>query len=332
MDITYIKKFVYQKGYKYTRYNMDNAEVVVSPGDRIKDNTILARGTVSKMAYRINVSDFVSKPEKYLHIVHGQIINKGDIMLKKRKKVLVSPVEGIVDLSELQKGHILIKSYPEDITLKSDIDGKISSIEDEGRKIIIDTEVVRCNLKYVFGKTIEARLKYIADSKGVLNLENINSSCIDSIVYVGNIITQEIIKKSLAVGVVGIIGCGIEVKEHQSLEELIDSIPLTIAIIDGFGKIEDLYFSKLKNFEKKQILIETETNSIVIPDRVSAEDVKSAYIRKVNINDIVQIFAFPYWGYSGKVINVNTDVSNINVLLDSNIEVSVQSDDVIGII
>jgi preprotein translocase subunit YajC len=328
MDIPYIKKFIYTRSYKYTRYNLDNAEVIVAPGDKVSENTVIARGFVSKMMYRLNVSFFTKNIEKYINVVHGQVIQKGDIVVLKRSKSMVSPVEGIIDLSDIKKGDILIRSYPEDISLLAGMDGNICNIYDN--KIIIETQVVRSSMQYIFGGNVEAKLKYIAEDNGDLNLDNINSSCIGSIIYVGSYITLEIIKKSVAVGVVGIIGTGIEIKDNQSIEELINAIPLTVAVVDGFSRIDNLYFSIIKKFSGHRLLIDTDTSSIIIPCKINTEDAKVGYIRKANINDKVQIFTLPFWGYSGKIVNISGDT--VNVMLDKGNDVSVQKYDIIGII
>ena len=302
-------------------------------GESVSKDSIISKGSISKMSYRIKVSDFSSNYLKYVSVLHGEIIHKGDAIVRKRKKAIFSPVDGIVDLSHLSSGFILVKSYPEEIVNKSNVNGVISDISDDKDKITIDTSVLKIDLKYIFGESQESKFKYLADDRGFLSLDKINTSVVGNIIYVGNFITMEIIKKSLAVGVVGVIGNGIEIRNNESIEDFVNSIPLTVGVIDGFGVIENSYFYNiLPQYDSESLLIDQSSQALIIPSDKNFKEGKTFEIKQIALNDLVQTFSFPYWGFSGVVKSINNKNKSVQVLLDFGGEVNVQIDEIVGII
>jgi hypothetical protein len=333
MEIVYIQKATYLKDYKYIRVIDPDTNLMVSVGENINKDTIISRGSISRMSYRIKVSDFASNFHKYVSVLHGEVIHKGDSIMNKGKKNIFSPVDGIIDLSHLSSGFILVKSYPEDIMNVSNINGIVSSISEEKDKVIINTSVLKIDLKYIFGSNIEAKFKYLCNEQGFLYLEDINTSAIGTIIYVGNLITMEIIKKSLAVGVVGIIGNGIEIRNNESIEDFINSIPLTVGVIDGFGSIENSFFySILSKYNRFPAFIDQNNQAFIIPIDTPSEDSIPFEIKGINKGDKVQIFSFPYWGYTGTIESFNIEDQSVFVALDFGSKVNVQIEDIVGII
>ncbi len=332
MDINFIRKINYLEDYKYSRFIDADTRLMVSVDDFVEKDSIISKGNVSKMLYRINISDFASNFKKYIIVSQGEVVSKGDIVMKKRSKYLYSPVDGIIDLSSVDTGVILVRSFPEDVVNKSNIKGKVSYISHDKTKIVIDTNVLKIDLKYIFGENINANLKYLCDDKGFLKLEDINSSCIGNIIYVGNLITSEIIKKSLVIGVSGIIGNGIELKNNENIEDLINSIPITVGIIDGFGLILNTYFYSLVKYNNKPSLIDQYNQSLIIFVDEKKDFENDFYIKEVEKDDKVQIFNYPYWGATGIVNSFDSKNFKVNIILDSRETVSVHPDEIVGII
>ena len=333
MEIVYIKKLVYQKVYKYIRKIDPDTKLLLSVGESISKDSIISKGSISKMSYRIKVSDFSYNYLKCISVLHGEIIHKGDTIVKKRRKAIFSPVDGIVDLSHLSSGFIMIKSYPEEIVNKSNINGTISDISENKDQITIDTSVLKVDLKYIFGESKESSFKCISDDKGFLNLDKINTSVVGNIIYVGNLITMEIIKKSLAVGVVGVIGNGIEIRNNESIEEFVNSIPLAVGVIDGFGMIENAYFYNIfVQYDSLSVLIDQSSQALIIPTDKNFTEDKVFEIKELSINDAVQVFSFPYWGFSGIVKSIDNSNRSAQVILDFGREENVQIDEIVGII
>ncbi len=333
MNMPFIKKIQYINKYRYARQNDSGAHIKVSVGEHVSKDTIIASGNISKMVYKIKLTDVFSniqKIEKYICRVDGELVLKGDSLIQKGSFNLSSPVEGIVDFSSLNNGIILIKSFPEDVTVTSMIDGDIVDVFED--KIITETSVARVNLSMVLGDSVESQFKYIADERGYMDIDNINASCTNKIIYVGGYITREAIKKSVAVGASGIIGNGIEIFDNENIEDLINTSSISIGIIDGFGKIYDTAVNELKNFDGKLSLIEQDSSAFVIPCGNVTEDIKSSFIRSPKINDNVQIFSFPVWGQTGVISNINYSNNMLTVTLSSGNDVDVHLFDVIGII
>lgn len=332
MEIVFLKKIAYIHSYKYSRFIDPDTHLMVSLNDIISDDTVISKGHISKMSYRIKVSDFSTNFVKYVLVENGEIVHKGDPIIKKRKKQIEAPVDGIVDLSHLPSGFILVKSYPEDIVNISKISGTVSYISDDKSRVVIDSPVLKIDLRYIFGPSTEANFRYLCDNKGFLNLENINASVIGDIIYVGNLITMEIIKKSVAVGVVGIMGNGIELRNNESIEDFVNSIPITVGVTDGFGVIENSCFYSLEKNHKSPAFIDQSNMAFVISDNKSKRDDKLFDIKKVEVSDKVQIFSYPYWGYTGRVNSINSIGKECNINLDNGNNVNIQIDDIVGII
>ena len=331
MEIPYIKKIKHLPLYRYKVYNPDGATVTVNIGDIVDTATVIAKGVVSKMSYRIRVSDFSSNFLKYFNVTNGEIVNKGDILLKRRSHVLYSPVDGIIDFSEVKNGTIFIKSYPEETFIKSPINGRIYQILDGGKTLIIETSVVCVPLQFVFGKSIEAPFKFIVGSGVSINQDSINAISMGSIIYVGSIITYEMIRKAAAIGVAGIIGLGIEIKDNSNMEEFLSNIPVSIGIISGFGEIVNNTYSILKQFDGLSSLISSEDGSLFFPNDSDKKD-EISKIKNISVSDRVEVYSFPYWGYGGEVLKIKDDNKSVIVKLDNDVDLVVQYSDVIGIL
>lgn len=331
MEIPFVKKIKQLSSYKYKVYNRDGASILVSIGDIVDTSTIIAKGMVSKMSYRIKVSDFSSNFLKYFTVANGEVVTKGDILLKKRSHVLYSPVDGIIDFSGVKNGAIFIKSLPEETFIKSPLNGRVHQILDGGKILVIETSVVCVPLEFVFGGSIEAPFKFLLSSDDLsIREESINATSSGSIIYVGSIITYEMLRKASAIGVAGIIGLGIEIKNNNNINEFLSNVPISIGVISGFGEIVNNTYSLLKEFDNSSSLISVEDKSILFPDSENVKDVE-VQIRNVLVGDRVEVFEPLYWGYGGEVINIKNENAVI-VKLDNGTEIVVQFADIIGII
>ena len=331
MEVPFLSKIKYMPLYKYKVYNPDGATILVGVGDIVNTSTTIAKGMVSKMSYRIKVSDFSSNFLKYFTVANGEVVTKGDILLKKRSHTLYSPVDGIIDFSEVKNGAIFVKSYPEETFIKSPLSGRVHQIIDGGKTLIIETSVVAIPLQFVFGKSIEAPFRFITSSDSGLSQDSINASSVGSIIYVGSIITYEMIRKASAIGVVGIVGLGIEIKDNSNITEFLSNISITIGVISGFGEIVNNTYSYLSKFDSSSSLISSDDDSLFFPN-TSDKVENDIQIKNISINDRVEVYDSLYWGHGGTVLKISDDNKSVIVKLDNGVEIVVQSTDIIGIL
>ena len=204
---------------------------LVKEGDDLSADMILAKGYISTSIYNINLDHF-KNPREILKVVDGQLVSKGDIILKDKS---VSPIEGIVDLSKIDDKKLVIKSVPEYLEIKSFVIGKVLSTENDN--ITIASKVLRFFVPVLIGNKIQGILRCVNDET------DLNVSFKDTIL-VSDLLTNTLLYKAKAMGVKGIIGKSMDI---ECLNSKIDT-HFSMASVLGFGKFDTIVeFTKWDN-------------------------------------------------------------------------------------
>lgn len=202
-------------------------KIHVSVGEIVTPETILASGYVSTTNYIIKMDEYDKKSIVIPH--HGQVIRKGDIIMKGK---IVSPLDGIVNLSYLSQGRIKIESLPEFVEIHSFINGKVSSID--GSIVYVLSSGVRFFLPCRLGRSTQGKFCFVTDVNTVTVPK-------EDTVFVADYVDAAFESKSRAIGVKGIVGVGIDTNLVMRRQK--EHIP--VGSIMGFGT-----FNQKFDFEK----------------------------------------------------------------------------------
>lgn len=227
-------------------------EVHVKVGDSVSHETIVASANVSGSVYMSNAATILDVGPSYISLVMlkkvGDQIKKGDLIgLSKQffglsKKQLIAEVDGTIEMISDITGTIAIREAPIKITRNAYITGKVVEII-PNMGAVIETPAAQIQGVFGIGGENHGFVKVIASFDEILTPDKIGSDCSGKILVGGSLITEEALRKAMAVKANGIIGGGIkrgDVNKFLGYEIGVaitgkENIPLTCIITEGFG-------------------------------------------------------------------------------------------------
>ena len=346
--------FAYTPGLKVKRYTeIDkerklplNGEVLVEEGDEISYDKIVARAYTKGDPNVLDAASILQVEPKqinyYLVKKIDEVVQEGEIIANFKaffgliNRSVVSPIEGTIETISLETGQIIIRGKPIPIELNAYIPGKIIKVvPNEG-------VVVRTNgalIQGVFGISGETHgeLKIIEDTYDKsISEDNISNNYKGKVLVGYSDVTLEALKKSVSVGVAGIIIGGIneEILDDFIGEEIgvaitgLEHTGLTLIITEGFGKINmsKRTFNLLKEYEGYKVSMNGSTQiragvirpEIIIPyDRNTKQGASSDTDSSKNVPDgmlqgtRVRIIREPYFGLIGTVQSLPIELQQV---------------------
>jgi hypothetical protein len=229
-------------------------EVLVSLGDKVRENTPIARGIVRNTELveiradrKLGVDAMDVAP--YMLKREGDVVKKDEVIALRRSffgsstKVLRAPLDGTIEAFSGSTGKLLIRGLPIPIEVKAHVPGKITEL------FPLEGAVVECKgnvARGAVGVGGEARgpLEILVDGPGEILTESpITKNHAGMVVVGGATATPEALRKARSVGVAALIVGGIDEKELTEFlghelnlgdtgSEQIDFILISLA---GFG-------------------------------------------------------------------------------------------------
>ncbi|MEI6886751.1 MAG: hypothetical protein WCK31_00780, partial [bacterium] len=163
-----------------------NSDITCKINDEIKIDTVIGTNSVSELLNEYDLSEIlrvsIKETKKYLNVINGEVVSKGDLLAKRSTFASLGYYEveadkaGIVELSKISEGKILILDHKKNIPIYPLANGKITKII-PCEYIEIETSTISFNL----ANTITANSAY---GKFVF----ISKANIESDDYRGNIV------------------------------------------------------------------------------------------------------------------------------------------------
>lgn len=301
-----------------------------------------------KFIQRDNYKDkiIVSIPAKYknyennLKVVHGEIVSKGDVLASFPSGIMglgleeiKTPARGIIDLSDIAKRKIYIKSINEEKFLLDGINGSIKKIVPKSyaevltdfvriipANIISNLEIIG-NISLVKFKTDRSIAKYILpEHKG-------------KILFIDTIVTPDAFIKASVIGVEAIICAGIDVDQFEvefgsyDLSRLKQKLKIAVVILEGFGKFES--YAKVSSIISKNSgmfgVIRKDCFDLCVKSIPAKVRTQIRYFDNLEVGDEVRLYSEENFGEYGKVSGVSEKEGLVDVTLDSNERLKVVS-------
>lgn len=340
----------YTPGLKITDYTVVRkerrlplkGELLVSKGDRVEPETIVAKGKLPgdpltiNVAYQLNIDpeDVPLFMKKQL----GESVKKGDVLAEVKslfglfKNTLKSPTDGTVEMISPITGQVTLREPPMLIELNAYVKGNVVDIIfDEG--VVIETKGALIQGIFGVGGEQHGIVEIVVSNEcEALTCEHIVENHKGKIIIGGSSVTKEALRKAQQVGVKGIVTGGIidkELMDFLGYEIGVaitgrENIGLSIIITEGFGQINmaKRTFELLKAMEGMNVSINGATQiragvmrpEIIAPGFNSIEKkVNSTSEKSVGLQEgaHVRIIREPFFGEIAKIENLPTELEII---------------------
>ncbi len=250
-------------------------EVLVSKGENVEADTIIARTFIPGDVYTLNVASLLGidvwETSKYMLKKEGEAVEKNEpLALAKTffglfKRYAYAPASGTVERVSDVTGQILIRETQIPLEVDAYIPGRVAeTFPKEGATV----ETAAAFIQGIFGIGGERKgsLMMVSESPSdVLTAKQLVPGCKGKIVVGGARATNDAIKKAVKAGVKGMVVGGLDDNDLSSfLGYKIgvaitghENIPLTLIITEGFGEIamSEKTFLLLKEFDGEQASI-----------------------------------------------------------------------------
>lgn len=174
------------------------------------------------------------------------------------------------------------------------------------RSVLIETSGVELEGVFSWGEEAVGEIAVVGDRHKPLSLRNIDRHLSGKIVVGGSYIPPEVLKKSLTIGVKALI-CGGICNDYGFGR---GRGGISVLVLGGFGKIPlnveiwD-YFNQIQSqcailFPERRVLFVTDKSC---PSGVQVGRGESYYL-DIKVGQKVQVFSWPFFGYSGEVCEV----------------------------
>lgn len=326
-------------------------EVLVKLNDSVTYETIVASTNVSGGVQMSNAAMILDVGPSYLNLVMLKKVNdpvkKGELVgLSKQffglsKKELKAEVDGTIEMISEITGTIAIREAPVKITRDAYISGKVVEvIKDLGA--VIETPAALIQGIFGIGGEKQGIIKVVAGPKEILTPDMITEECIGKILVGGSLITEESLKKAIAVGAKGIIGGGIkrgDVNKFLGYELGVaitgkENISLTCIVTEGFGvmNIAENTYRLLSSLEGKMASIDGTTQiragvirpEIIVPFESKskrAEDETMASAQGMIPGTLVRIIREPHFGAIARIVELPIEPTKVET--ESKVRVAV---------
>ncbi len=296
-----VRRKIFEK-YQDYQFNIpykSGDKVLVKTGDVLKEGSdlIVKRGSHIKNSFflpeKLDVQ--THKLAEYINCIDGELVSTGDVLAEKvmsgglNVKKVVSPVQGVVDLSRLSSGYLDLLGEESETVVKSTFNGVVEGVDPvEGINILsnayaLDLLCISDSLarpkgaRRVFGEFV-----VIGDGKDLV-LHADDSDYQDKIVFVGKYLHTELLydlfekgalfvltysmdyedfrRQGLPVGIIGGFG---EIYSSKSMIDLVSSMNSKFVVLD-YDESQMFFITQEKEYvSKEDLFVKSASGSTVI--------------------------------------------------------------------
>jgi hypothetical protein len=317
-------------------------EVVVSKGDRVSSDTVVAQTHLPGNVQLVNVASKLGLPAEDLPSVmqkkEGDPIEKGEALAVTQgffglfKSKVPSPCEGTVESISTVTGQVILREPPTPISIDAYIDGTVVEIlPEEG----VAVETVGTFIQGIFGVGGEktGEIAVIVDGPGVpLDASLITEDHRGKILIGGSHVTWDALQKAMDVEASGIVVGGFD---DPDLKRLLgkdlgvaitghENLPTALILTEGFGEIGMAHgtFDLLKSREGRKASVNGATQiragvirpEIVVPlEGESRESVQEAAsdTTGLEVGSLIRVIREPHFGSLGKVTDLPNELQKM---------------------
>lgn len=289
----------------------------------VKNNQKISPGELlfSKTDNRIEESYFIidelgCKPSeviKYMSCIDGSYVEDGEELAQKTsrngltQKKVVAGVNGIVDMTRLEKGFIDILTEEEKMNVESSFIGTVinvfpgSHIEISSPASVLDLAATTLYDEKIFGNIVSLRKgREVVSEVPDINLKG-------KIVWAGEYLPLKLAFKIFKKGARAILTYSMEYEDFRNLG-------LPIGVIEGFGKIhcDEGFFTKISKLDGKFAVLDGEENQLFIAKETQKRQQEKEYFVQELLGAKVISRHSAHYGYMGRIIQIN-DLNYVTV-------------------
>lgn len=301
-----IKHRIFEKytDYKFNIPYKSGDRVLVNRGDKVVKGTELIKKKESGIKYSFYVPEQidveVGKLKNYINCIDGEFVNKGDILAEKvvsgglAIKKLISPYQGVVDLTRLDSGYLDLLGEENEVIIKSNFIGLVEEINPvDGICVVSDSYAIDLlcisdtHMRSKKDRKVIGEFVVLGEGKDLL-LKAEDISYQDKIVFVGKYLHTELLqdlfekgasfvltysmdyedfrRQGLPVGVIGGFG---EIYSSKNILEIISSMNGNFAVID-YDESQLFFVSSDRRYSvKEDLFVKSAMGSMVISRSLS---------------------------------------------------------------
>jgi hypothetical protein len=233
-------------------------KIVVGVGDVVSLDTIVARaqtpGEPEIVKVCANLGIDPEQIERFMVKEEGNVVKENEVIASYRalfgliKSDCVSPIDGILESVSGITGQVIVRRHPKPIDIDAYIPGKVVDIiEDEG--VVIETNAAFIQGAFGIGGENHGEIKVVSETPSdILTEKDVTTDCKGKVLIGGSMATAEALKKSIEMGVRGILVGGIM---DEDLTDFLgyrigvaitghERIGMTLVATEGFGQMNML--------------------------------------------------------------------------------------------
>lgn len=285
---------------KRTITGVETKSILAKLGAEVHPEDILAVGQASSGFRTVHLAtELQTDPKKALsHLKRklGERIYEGEVLAQRndffgiRKKLLLAPTDGVLDLYDDKRGELKIKLPPQKQTLVSGLFGIVDKIDEATGTILIRSMV---DLGYGVlgsGKERGGILKFFGNTEQLISSKQLSQQSHGQIVVGGGLVFLDAIEKAIGLNVMGIIAGGINASDYKAIvggrwnihNKKWSDVGVSVMVTEGFGSIsmgQDI-FELLKSHDGKFAIMDGNRARITLP---SSDQNSMMYVRKTQL-------------------------------------------------
>lgn len=330
-------------------------DVVVTVGDPVTPDTIVARTYLPGAVHNVNVANLLGVPPSdvkgYMLKTLGQSVTTGEELARSKgmfglfKSVAKSPITGTIELVSDVTGQVLVREPPVPVQVDAYVEGTVVEVL-PGEGVVVETRGAFVQGIFGIGGELFAPLMIVADPEAVITDTMIDAQCAGKIVCGGALVTLDALRKLQQVGGAGIVVGG---GHYHDIGKLLgyqlgvaitggEDIGLTVILTEGFGRMQmaDRTFHLLQSFQGWRASVSGATQiragvirpEVIIPSEPDdrTETRADVPMQGLVVGSPVRVIREPHFGRLGTVVDLppqphtlptEADVRVLEVQLDS---------------
>lgn len=311
------KIFEHYNNYSFKIPLSGDEKVYVKNNQKIKSGDPLFAKTDNRIKESYFLTDELacksSECIKYISCINGSYVDKGEVLAQKKSKnglkvkKIVAGVNGIVDMTRLDKGFLDILGEEEELKVESNFMGVVnnvlpgSHIEINSPASVLDLAASTLTEEEIFGNILFLK----KDKEIVSEIPNVDLK--GKVVWVGSYLPLSLAFKVFKKGAAAILTYSMEYEDFRNLG-------LPIGVIEGFGKIhcDEVFFEQLYKLNNKFAVLDSEEKQLFIAKNEQDEQRNREYFVKELLGARVISRHSAHYGYIGTIIQIN-DLNYVTV-------------------
>lgn len=210
-------------------------DVLVQLNERVEPTQVVARANlpgdfrVLSVARELGVPS--SKITRYMQVKVGDEIRRGQVIAKKRNRLVKSPIAGV--LASSGEGRALVEMPPTPFEMRAYISGVVTNVLQKQGVVIETTGSVIQGMWGTGGESFGVLKRLVKGPDKSIRARDIDPSCHGTIVIGGSEISEAVLERAQELQIRGIVTGGLS----PELIPLVKRSPIPIIATEGIGAI-----------------------------------------------------------------------------------------------